>query len=59
MAASRSNSVENGLRVEKPGDIFIERSEDLNALEDPDAGKSDEERAAIVSHKIGCWTSQK
>ena len=54
MAASRSNSVENGLRAEKPGDIFIERSEDLNALEDPDAGKSDEERAAIVSHKIGC-----
>ncbi|KAK5043574.1 hypothetical protein LTR84_011381 [Exophiala bonariae] len=58
MAASRSNSVENGLKVEKPGDVFIERSEDINALEDPDAGKSDEERAAIdrkLMWKVDLW----
>jgi hypothetical protein len=47
--ASRSASVEEGVRSEKAADLFIERSEDVNELPDPDAGKSDEERAAIVS----------
>lgn len=51
MTASRSASVEDGVRTEKAGDVFVERSEDINELEDPDAGKSDEERAAIVSYK--------
>lgn len=46
----RSASVEEGHpRSEKAAALFIERSEDLNELPDPDAGKSDEERAAIVS----------
>jgi len=46
--AERSASVEEGARSEKAGTLYIERSEDLNDLPDPDAGKSDEERAAIV-----------
>jgi hypothetical protein len=40
---------------EKADDVRVERSESLDGLPDPDAGKSDEERKKIVRNPLaGC-----
>lgn len=53
MVATRSvSSLEEGKHSEKDGDVRIEHSVDLADLPDIDAGKTPEERAAIVSHEL-------
>lgn len=38
--------------AEKGGEMRIEQAEDINTLPDPDQGKTDEERRAIVCHAV-------
>ena len=53
MADARStSSLEEGKSPEKGDAIRIEHSAELADLPDIDAGKTPEERAAIVSHDI-------
>ena len=48
LPAEDKKSDNHSLSREKSQEICIERSESLDGLPDPDAGKSDEERKKIV-----------
>jgi hypothetical protein len=49
MAALQDHPIAHDSFVEKSTEIYTEQAEDINAaLPDPDEGKTDEERLAIV-----------
>lgn len=48
MASNTKNDLEHGSKGKAPYTVQIERSEDLHELSDPDEGRTDQERAAIV-----------
>jgi hypothetical protein len=50
------NNMEQNSTDKKPHELRIERSEDIHELPDPDEGKTEEERAAIVSVLRKPWT---